>query len=456
MRRFERAGLARNTLRLAMIATLLMTLVGPQLALAQDDFDLPQLDDYSGLQAITANSVDGVNVRAEPGVESDIIISVPDGNVVDLRVDKVKTVTTDDGIRWWPISIWGVDGWVSGLYLAPLDDQATSSDSADTSDETAAPADSAAAPTWAAAIMWPRPPITWLCEPDLGTSESRIAWLGKGDVVQIVDGPIYNGGSDWWLISDGSINAYVFGGYLKTASELDLEAPAAAPAEFSAGQTLGVSLGSGGAYIRDDASAKGKKIGTLNEGAIVTVADGPIYDGNGGVWYLVDLGDDTRGYVTGEVFEEVSDAQVAAATTPASGPTGTYHYPLADFTLTQGYGCTIYAFEPYNATLGCPFHNGIDLAAPLGTSMLASDGGTIKYAGWCDCGLGLYIEIDHENGTSTVYGHMNAVYVETGDKVNQGDVIGEVGTTGMSTGPHVHFMLKIGDNTVDPLGYISQ
>ena len=88
--------------------------------------------------------------------------------------------------------------------------------------------------------------------------------------------------------------------------------------------------------------------------------------------------------------------------------------------------------------------------------MLASDGGTIKYAGWCDCGLGLYVEIDHENGTSTVYGHMNAVYVQTGQKVNQGEVIGEVGSTGMSTGPHVHFMLKVGDNTVDPLGYLSQ
>ena len=57
----------------------------------------------------------------------------------------------------------------------------------------------------------------------------------------------------------------------------------------------------------------------------------------------------------------------------------------------------------------------------LGTPMLASDGGTVKYAGWCDCGLGLFIEIDHENGTSTVYGHMNAVYVETGQDVNQGD-----------------------------------
>jgi murein DD-endopeptidase MepM/ murein hydrolase activator NlpD len=453
-------GMVRMMARAVLAAVLLLAIVGNHLVRAQDEFDLPELDDYSGLQAITANSVDGVNVRAEPGVESEILISVPDGNIVDLRVDEVRTVTTDDDIRWWPISIWDVDGWVAGMYLAPVDGESESDDAADSSDDAETDEGQAAAsgdPDWAAGDYVASTTDFLAMRAGPGTSESRIAWLGEGDVVQIVDGPFYSGNSDWWLISDGSINAYVFGGYLTAAGELDLDAPEEPAAQFAAGDTVGVMLGSGGANIRNDPDAKSKRLGSLNEGAIVTIIDGPSYDSDGGAWYLVDLGDDSRGYVTGEVFEVVTAEQVAAAVeVPESGPTGTYHYPLAEYRFTQGYGCTIYSFEPYNATLGCPYHNGIDLAAPLGTPMLASDGGTIKYAGWCDCGLGLFIEIDHKNGTSTVYGHMNAVYVETGDKVNQGDTIGEIGSTGFSTGPHVHFMLKVGDSTVDPLGYLSE
>ena len=117
-----------------LVAVLMLSVFGALPVRAQDDFDLPELDDYSGLQAITANSVDGVNVRAEPGVESEILLSVPDGNIVDLRVDEVNTVTTSDDIRWWPISIWGVDGWVAGMYLAEVDGDTSSDDEADTDD----------------------------------------------------------------------------------------------------------------------------------------------------------------------------------------------------------------------------------------------------------------------------------------------------------------------------------
>src|SRR4029079_8004838 len=107
-------------MRVVLATALLLMALGNQLALAQQEFDLPELDDYSGLQAITANSVESVSVRCERGVDGEIVISVPDGNIVDLRVDTVRTVTTDDGIRWWPISIWGVDGWVAGMHLAPV------------------------------------------------------------------------------------------------------------------------------------------------------------------------------------------------------------------------------------------------------------------------------------------------------------------------------------------------
>lgn len=460
MRSFQRSGVVRFAARLMLIAMLLFssTITAARAQDEEPEFDLPELEDYSGLQAITANSVDGVNVRAEPGIESEIVLSVPDGNIVDLRVDELNTVTTDDGIRWWPITIWEIDGWVAGIYLASVDgdpaDETSTDEEADSGEE---PADTSGDPGWVAGDFVASTTDFLAMRAGPGTSESRIAWLGEGDVVQIVDGPFYNGPTDWWLISDGSINAYVFGGYITTASELDLEAPEADVVEFAAGQTVGVMLNSGGANIRNDADADSERLGALSEGEIVTVVDGPSYDSDGNAWYLVDLGDDSRGFVVGEAFEVVVVEEIPTAVPePVRGATGSYHYPLAEYRFTQGFGCTIYEFEPYNANLGCPYHNGIDLAAPLGTAMLASDGGTVKYAGWCDCGLGLFVEIDHENGTSTIYGHMNAVYVETGQEVNQGETIGEIGSTGFSTGPHVHFMLKIDGNTVDPLGYLSE
>ena len=457
MRSFERSGVVGFVARLILVAALLFTATASAVR-AQDEepeFDLPELDDYSGLQAITANSVDGVNVRAEPGVESEILISVPDGNIVDLRVDEIATVTTSDGIRWWPITIWDVDGWVAGLYLAPLDGEPTETPADDETDTGEEPDTSTGDPGWAAGDYVASTTDFLAMRAGPGTGESRIAWLGEGDVVQIVDGPFYNGQTDWWLISDGSINAYVFGGYLTTASELDIAAPESEEIVFATGQTVGVMLGSGGANVRNEADAESELLGSLNEGVVVTVLDGPSYDSEGNAYYLVDLGDDTRGFVVGEALEVVVVEEIPQEEPePQTGATGSFIYPLADFRFTQGFGCTIYDFEPYNANLGCPYHNGIDLAADLGTPMLASDGGTVKYAGWCDCGLGLYVEIDHGNGYATVYGHMNAVYVETGQEVNQGETIGEIGSTGFSTGPHVHFMLKVNGNTVDPLGYL--
>ena len=454
----------RSVARLMLVAALLF-FSAATLVRAQDEteFDLAELEDYSGLQALTAYSVDGVNVRAEPGVESEILISVPDGNVVDLRVDELNTVTTEDGIRWWPITIWDVDGWVAGIYLAPLDGETASDD--DSPDDGAGeepdggeePADSSGDPGWAAGDYVASTEDFLAMRAGPGTNESRIAWLGEGDVVQIVDGPFYNGTTDWWLITDGSINAYVFGGYLTTAGELDIAAPESEEVIFSAGQTVGVMLGSNGANIRDEADAGSELLGALSEGEIVTVIDGPNYDSEGNAYYLVDLGE-SRGFVVGEALEVVvvEEAPAEEEAAPTSGATGTYRYPIAEYVLTQGYGCTTFNFYPYNESLGCPWHNALDLAAPLGTPMLASDGGTVKYAGWCDCALGLYIEIDHQNGTSTTYGHMNAVYVETGQAVEQGEVIGEVGSTGFSTGPHTHFMVKVGDTVVNPLDYLSE
>jgi len=100
-------------------------------------------------------------------------------------------------------------------------------------------------------------------------------------------------------------------------------------------------------------------------------------------------------------------------------------------------------------------HNGIDLAAPLGTPIMAAAAGTVAEAGWCDCGLGYYVKIDHGNGLATYYGHMQSTpYVSVGQSVAQGETIGPIGSTGLSTGPHVHFMVQKNGVTVDPMDYL--
>lgn len=103
------------------------------------------------------------------------------------------------------------------------------------------------------------------------------------------------------------------------------------------------------------------------------------------------------------------------------------------------------------------YHNGIDIATPWGSSMpplFACAGGVVTRAGWDPWGLGLHVQIDHGNGYSTVYGHMSKINVEYGQRVSQGEVIGTMGSTGRSTGPHVHFTLKLNGVPQNPLNYI--
>lgn len=100
-------------------------------------------------------------------------------------------------------------------------------------------------------------------------------------------------------------------------------------------------------------------------------------------------------------------------------------------------------------------HNGLDIAEPAGSSIVAADGGTVSYASWRSDGLGNCVIIDHDNGYHTIYGHMlrrPSVYV--GQRVSRGQFIGYVGSTGHSTGPHVHFMIKIDGVTRNPLRYL--
>lgn len=100
-------------------------------------------------------------------------------------------------------------------------------------------------------------------------------------------------------------------------------------------------------------------------------------------------------------------------------------------------------------------HYGVDMAASSGTAIVASDDGTISFAGWQNPnnhgeGWGLYVTINHGNGYTTLYAHCSKLNVSQGAIVKKGDVIGYVGSTGSSTGPHLHFEVKQNGSAIDP------
>ncbi len=101
-------------------------------------------------------------------------------------------------------------------------------------------------------------------------------------------------------------------------------------------------------------------------------------------------------------------------------------------------------------------HAGIDIAAPVGTPILAAASGVIEYATWNDGGYGNMIDIRHADGTITRYAHMNELYVKEGQTVSQGQTIGAMGSTGFSTGPHLHFEIRPnGGSAIDPMAFLA-
>ncbi|MDX2255975.1 MAG: peptidoglycan DD-metalloendopeptidase family protein [Pseudanabaenaceae cyanobacterium bins.39] len=100
-------------------------------------------------------------------------------------------------------------------------------------------------------------------------------------------------------------------------------------------------------------------------------------------------------------------------------------------------------------------HKGVDFAAPTGTPIFAAADGIVTDAGWTEDGYGNIVELKHEDGSVTLYAHTNKVYVSKGQVVKQGQAIAEVGSTGRSTGPHLHFELQPDGHTpVDPMDYL--
>ena len=103
--------------------------------------------------------------------------------------------------------------------------------------------------------------------------------------------------------------------------------------------------------------------------------------------------------------------------------------------------------------VGSTYHEGLDFGIPEGTPIRAAKGGTVVIAAYTG-GYGNYTCIDHGGGLSTCYGHQSGYAVSAGQSVDQGQVIGYSGNTGASTGPHLHFEVRVNGVAQDPLGYL--
>lgn len=103
---------------------------------------------------------------------------------------------------------------------------------------------------------------------------------------------------------------------------------------------------------------------------------------------------------------------------------------------------------------GSDFHPGIDIANDSGTPIVATADGIVTTAGWNSGGYGNMVDIDHGNGYSTRYGHAQQVVVSAGQTVKRGQVIAYMGSTGYSTGPHLHYEIRVNGQLVNPMGYM--
>jgi murein DD-endopeptidase MepM/ murein hydrolase activator NlpD len=123
--------------------------------------------------------------------------------------------------------------------------------------------------------------------------------------------------------------------------------------------------------------------------------------------------------------------------------------------LTLPFGCTSFALEPLDPL--CPgfhIHTGVDLAAPPGTAVHAASAG-IAHAGFDPSGAGIFVAVAVGEHVRLLYCHLSRVQVVAGESVTPGQVIGEVGATGLATGAHLHFEVQVDGRAVDPISWLA-
>ncbi|MBQ6845934.1 MAG: peptidoglycan DD-metalloendopeptidase family protein [Oscillospiraceae bacterium] len=147
--------------------------------------------------------------------------------------------------------------------------------------------------------------------------------------------------------------------------------------------------------------------------------------------------------------KESSDSKKGQTSSTYTG--GTFRWPTKATYITSYYGRRSDPITKKSA-----FHTGIDIGTSLGSEIYAANSGTVIVAGWSQKGYGNYVVIDHGGGKATLYAHMHKIKTTKGAEVQKGDVIGLVGSTGYSTGPHLHFEILINGEHTNPMNYFNK
>jgi murein DD-endopeptidase MepM/ murein hydrolase activator NlpD len=140
---------------------------------------------------------------------------------------------------------------------------------------------------------------------------------------------------------------------------------------------------------------------------------------------------------------------------PSTGHSTTYRFiwPEPSAQISQPFGPSTYWFEPPYGSYP-HFHTGIDMVAPFGSPVFAADDGIVALVGSSSSGYGNYVVIAHAGGLDTLYGHLSTALVKVGQSVTQGTAVGLEGSSGNSTGAHLHFELRINQKPVNPAPYL--
>jgi murein DD-endopeptidase MepM/ murein hydrolase activator NlpD len=156
----------------------------------------------------------------------------------------------------------------------------------------------------------------------------------------------------------------------------------------------------------------------------------------------------------GSVDLALQSHPVEVAVQAAAHSTGSrFIWPMPQGPISQGFGPSQLVGEPAFAGFA-HFHTGVDIAGSVNAPVLAADDGQVIQTVTGSSGYGNYVVLGHGGGVTTLYGHLNQILVKPGDQVRQGDSIGLEGSTGYSTGPHVHFEVRLNGVPVDPLNYL--
>lgn len=428
-----------------------------------------------GAQAQVDADGQGLSLRAEPDASAEVIASIPEGTIIDLRIADFDTVYDSAGTRWWPVTWEGIDGWVSGFYLIHPGAESQSgtlpqASAPSTQPQTAPTGDFVYVSGDWAVVRTSDEGRTNLYSSN-STSASVTGTIPHMALVEI----LAQADGEWYEVRWDTIQGFIPGDLLtagtapRRANDAVDPAPTPTPAAVSTEDATSVEIdplvagdiaridseSDAGVNVRSAAGTSNESVGFLSDGSQVDVLEGPAADDDGDNWYQVRAEDGVEGWVRADLLKQVvanaEEATQASTEVSAAG----FILPLESYRFTQDYGCSSLGFYTYDPNWGCAVHDGVDLAAPQGSPLLAVADGTVVVSGWCDCGLGYYVELDHGNGVHTIYGHMaSQPPVNVGDQVRQGDEIGPLGSTGLSTGPHVHFMVREDGVTVDPKNYL--